>query len=193
MLNRMGNCIPSVACPTPPRGLLVHVPLQTPVTAHRSGQKPTSGKPEQMRPKTECRPCEPSCGRLRRLPPRPRELRGAFLMSGRPRGTGTALKNVGAKPPTFLQAFPGSRGRPDFKNAPQKSGQTAFRYPAGQGCGEQQKKEKQQVPSFCFLLPEPGDTSGRRCSRTPGSPGPGFVGTQEFPGFGKPLAELSRS
>ncbi len=31
----------------------------------------------------------------------------------------------------LLKAFPGPRGRPDFKNAPQKiPGQIAFRYPA---------------------------------------------------------------
>ncbi len=34
-----------------------------------------------------------------------------------------------AKPPTFWKAFPGPRGRPDIKNAPPKSGQTAFKYP----------------------------------------------------------------
>ena len=55
---------------------------------------------------------------------------GAFLRSGRPRGPGQALKMWGAKPPTFLKPFPGPRGRPDVKNAPQKSDQTAFKYPA---------------------------------------------------------------
>ena len=35
----------------------------------------------------------------------------------------------GASPPSFLKAFAGPRGRPDLKNAPQKSGQTAFSYP----------------------------------------------------------------
>ncbi len=35
----------------------------------------------------------------------------------------------GASPPTFLRALTGPRGRPDLKNAPKKSGQTAFRYP----------------------------------------------------------------
>ncbi len=38
-------------------------------------------------------------------------------------------KNVGGEAPHILKAFPGPRGRPDLKNAPQKSGQTAFRYP----------------------------------------------------------------
>ncbi len=36
----------------------------------------------------------------------------------------------GAKPPTFLKAFPGPRGRQTSKAHPPKSGQTAFRYPA---------------------------------------------------------------
>ena len=31
--------------------------------------------------------------------------------------------------PTFLRAFPDPRGRQDLKNAPNKFGQTAFRYP----------------------------------------------------------------
>ena len=31
-------------------------------------------------------------------------------------------------PPIFLKASPGPRGRPDFKNAPNNSGQTAFEY-----------------------------------------------------------------
>ena len=31
--------------------------------------------------------------------------------------------------PTFLKAFPGPRGRPDLKNAPQQSGHIAFKYP----------------------------------------------------------------
>ncbi len=35
------------------------------------------------------------------------------------------------RPPTFLKTFPGPRGRPDLKNAPQKSGQTAVKYPEG--------------------------------------------------------------
>ena len=51
----------------------------------------------------------------------------SFWGSGRPRGPGKAFKNVGAKPPTDLKAFAGPRGRPDLKNAPQKSGQIAFR------------------------------------------------------------------
>ncbi len=51
-----------------------------------------------------------------------------------PGGTGKASKMWGAMPPTFLRAFPGPRGRPDLKNAPTKSGQTAFKYP-GQGNG----------------------------------------------------------
>ncbi len=36
----------------------------------------------------------------------------------------------GAKPPTFLNAFPAPRGRPDLKSAPPtKTGQIAFRHP----------------------------------------------------------------
>ncbi len=46
---------------------------------------------------------------------------GAFLGSGRPRGPGKAFQNVGGEAPTFLKAFPGPRGRPNFKNAPPKN------------------------------------------------------------------------
>ncbi len=46
-----------------------------------------------------------------------------------PGGPGKPSKIWGAKPPTFLRAFPDSRGRPDFKTHPKNSGQTAFRYP----------------------------------------------------------------
>ncbi len=35
----------------------------------------------------------------------------------------------GASAPAVLRGFPGPRGRPDLKHAPQKTGQTAFRYP----------------------------------------------------------------
>jgi hypothetical protein len=35
----------------------------------------------------------------------------------------------GVTPPTFLKAFPGPQGWPDLKNAPQKPGQAALRYP----------------------------------------------------------------
>ena len=45
---------------------------------------------------------------------------GAFLRPGGARGPGKALKKVGAKPPAFLKAFPGPRGRPDLKKAPPK-------------------------------------------------------------------------
>ncbi len=38
-------------------------------------------------------------------------------------------KMLGASPPTFLKAFPGPRGRPDFKKTLKKSGQIACRYP----------------------------------------------------------------
>ena len=38
-------------------------------------------------------------------------------------------KGGGLRPQTFLKAFPGPRGRPDLKNAPNKSGQTVSRYP----------------------------------------------------------------
>ena len=58
-------------------------------------------------------------------------LLGAFLKSGRPRRPGKAFKNVGGEAATFLKASPGPRGRPDLKNAPNKFGQTAFRYPVG--------------------------------------------------------------
>ncbi len=52
------------------------------------------------------------------------------MKSGRSRGPGKAFKNVGGEaPPTFLRVFPGPRGRPDLKDAPHKSGKTAFRYP----------------------------------------------------------------
>ncbi len=45
----------------------------------------------------------------------------SFLRSRRPRGPWKASQNVGgAKAPAFLRALPGSRGRPDFKNAPQR-------------------------------------------------------------------------
>ncbi len=47
------------------------------------------------------------------------------MRSCRPRGHGKAFKNEGASPPTDLKAFPGPRGRPDLKNAPNKPGQTA--------------------------------------------------------------------
>ncbi len=50
------------------------------------------------------------------------------LKSG-PGGPGKPSKMWVAKPPTFLRAFPGPRGRPDLKNAPKKTGQTAFKYP----------------------------------------------------------------
>ena len=54
---------------------------------------------------------------------------------GGPGGPGQPSKMWGASRPIFLKAFPGPRGRPDPPNdrspAQQKSGQTAFRYPAG--------------------------------------------------------------
>ncbi len=52
-----------------------------------------------------------------------------------------------AKPPTFLKAFPGPRGQPDLKYAPQKSGQTAFRYP---GSAEPRDNNfGNRTPSLC--------------------------------------------
>ncbi len=55
---------------------------------------------------------------------------GAFLKSGRPRGPGKALKNVRGFAPHILEGFPGPPGPARLKKTPQKSGQTAFRYPA---------------------------------------------------------------
>ncbi len=49
------------------------------------------------------------------------------MRSGRPRGPGTAFQKVGSEAPHIFEGFPGPW--PDFKNAPPKSGQTAFRYP----------------------------------------------------------------
>ncbi len=48
------------------------------------------------------------------------------MRSGRPRGPEKALKNVGAKPPTFFKA---SGAGQTSKMEPNKFGQTAFRYP----------------------------------------------------------------
>ncbi len=48
---------------------------------------------------------------------------------GGPWGLSNHPKMWGAKPPTFLDGFKAPRGRPDPKNRPKKSGQTAFRYP----------------------------------------------------------------
>ncbi len=43
-----------------------------------------------------------------------------FGLAG-PWGPRKPCKMWGAKPPTFWKAFPGPRGRPDFKNAPPKN------------------------------------------------------------------------
>ncbi len=59
---------------------------------------------------------------------------GEFLRSGRPRWPGKAFKNVGREGPHLFEGLPGPPGgRPDLKDAPRKSGQTAFRYPAREG------------------------------------------------------------
>jgi hypothetical protein len=42
----------------------------------------------------------------------------AFWRVVAPRGPGQPQKMWGASPPPFLKAFPGPRGRPDLKNAP---------------------------------------------------------------------------
>jgi hypothetical protein len=88
---------------------------------------------------------------------------GAFLRSGRPRPSNL----WGAKPPTFLKAFPGPRGRPDLKNAPNKSGQTAFRYPVFIVCPSPRLTglggpplRRQHRPN---IVTTPSRTSPRRC------------------------------
>jgi hypothetical protein len=45
---------------------------------------------------------------------------GAFLKSGRLRGPGKTLKNVGGFAPHVFEGFPSPRRRPDLKSAPQK-------------------------------------------------------------------------
>ncbi len=46
---------------------------------------------------------------------------GAFLKSGRPRGPGKAFRSVGVEAPHIFEGLLGPpRGRPDFKNAPNK-------------------------------------------------------------------------
>ncbi len=67
------------------------------------------------------------------------------MRSGRPRGPGKAFKKMGAKPPTFLRASPGPRGRPDRKNAPQKI-----------------RPDFLQVPSLGEGFPDGKLTAGRR-------------------------------
>ena len=73
---------------------------------------------------------------------------GAFLRSGLPRGPGKALRNVGAKPPTFLKAFPGPRGRPDLKIAPKKTWPDCFQVPSyvNGGCHESQGSRRDPDP-----------------------------------------------
>ncbi len=70
------------------------------------------------------------------------------MRSGRPRGPGKALKNVGAKPPTFWKAFPGPRGRPNLKNASPKIRPDCLQVPGllylqmHQNLGRKKKKNK---------------------------------------------------
>ncbi len=42
------------------------------------------------------------------------------MRSGRPRGPWNVFQNAGGEALIFLMAFPGPRGRPDFKNASPK-------------------------------------------------------------------------
>ncbi len=56
---------------------------------------------------------------------------GACLKSGRPRGPGKALRKAGSEAPDIFEGFPGPPGPGQTsKMHPQKSGQTAFKYPA---------------------------------------------------------------
>jgi hypothetical protein len=57
------------------------------------------------------------------------EILDFWGLDGRHLGPENTFKKVVGFAPTFLNAFQGPRGRPDFKDAPQKPGQTAFRYP----------------------------------------------------------------
>ncbi len=89
------------------------------------------------------------------------------MRSGRPRGPGKALQIVGGFAPTFLKAFPGPRGRPDFNNALKKPGQTAFRYPAHALLGRMQDKQKTPALDLSVDFRPSGPTAG------PVSPGNG--------------------
>ncbi len=42
------------------------------------------------------------------------------MRSGRPRGPGSAFKNVGVEAPHIFEGSPGPRGRPDLKKAPKQ-------------------------------------------------------------------------
>ncbi len=63
---------------------------------------------------------------------------------GGPGSPGNTSKRWGAKPPTFLGAFPGPRGRPDLKNAP-----------------KQIRPDCLQVPSWGLLQPTATQPTGR--------------------------------
>jgi hypothetical protein len=67
------------------------------------------------------------------------------LRSGRPRGPGKALKNVGGFASHNFEGFPGPPGpaRPQ-KRTPKKPGQTAFRYPEKNACIESSTATLQQ-------------------------------------------------
>ncbi len=55
---------------------------------------------------------------------------GTFLKSGRPRGPGEALKNVGGLAYRIFEGFPGPPGAGQTsKMNPKNFGQTAFSYP----------------------------------------------------------------
>ncbi len=53
---------------------------------------------------------------------------GACLKSGRPPGPRKAFKNVGGEAPHIFEGLPEPPGPARPKNAPKKTGKTAFRY-----------------------------------------------------------------
>ena len=86
-----------------------------------------------------------------------RNFWGAFLKSGRTRGPGKALQNVGGEVRT-----PGAG--PTSKMYPNKSGQTAFRYP---GTLEPEICDFDQTPTYNLpLMPLPNTPTGGESFRT---------------------------